>query len=182
MKTNKLISVLSLAACATAAICMTGCSADHDVTVKNASNGESYKLTLKDGDTVTMDMLVEKYRDKFMLDSGFYCDQNLYTDEACLTKFVGGVKGNTTLYFGTYNPQNYGRVVFAYDGQNYVVYREIGTTLAAEDFSRSAYGKGDASDYVFYADEAHTSLLNINSVNVETGDFDNAVIYVGDAE
>lgn len=184
MKTKKLISVLSLAACAATAMCMTGCATDYTVTVKQAMNDNNdYKLTVKSGDTVTMDMLAEKYSDEFMVDTGFYCDRNLYTDEACLTKFVGGVDSNTTLYFGSYNPLEYGRVVFDYDGNEYVVYRAIGATLTAMDFSRSAYGIGEASDYVFYSDAARTSQLNISGVEIETTAlYGNTNIYVADAE
>lgn len=181
MRTNKLLSILCLTACVTAALCMTGCSTDCNVTVKNTVNEESYTLTVKEGETVTMNTVALKFRDKFLSDTGMLIDENLYTDKDCLTKFNGLVNGNITLYFGTYDPRNYGKVVFEYNDDEYVVYREAGTTLTVTDFSRSAYGIGDAADYAFYSDEAHTAGLNISEVTVKSvASGGMSVIYVAD--
>ncbi len=187
MKMNKILSLASAVACVSAACCMTGCAADCTVTVKQANNsGQEYTLSVKSGEAVTMDMLVEKYRTEFSTDTGFFRDKHLFKDESCLTKFVGKVDGNITLYFGSYSPMTYEEVVFDYNNEQYAIYRAKGTTLTAEDFSRSAYGYGDAADYVFYSDSAHTTELDISNVEIgkdNNGDtiYSSTVIYVADA-
>lgn len=204
---KKLALVIGTTVAVVAAACMTGCGSTPDDngggengkngvlvhTVKVRANdrsdysvcvdGGEAKLFVGSGDAVTMEMLENAYVDKFLLDTGFSRDTQLYTDEECLTKFTGVIDGETTLYYAEYSPELYGKVIFDYDGEQYSVYRRIGSKLNATDFSRSAYGVGEASDYVFCSDEERTVVLNINDSDVPCGWLQNSVyIYVKDAE
>lgn len=187
MRTNKFSLLTSIVACGLAVFGMVGCSSDCTVTVKEIKgDNQEYRLTVNAGETVTMNMLAEKYRDKFTEDTGLFRDKNLYVDEQCLVKFVGGVNDNITLYFGSYSPMTYEEVVFDYNNEQYAIYRAKGSTLTAEDFSRSAYGYGDAADYVFYSDSARATELDISSVEIGKNNngntiYSSTVIYVANA-
>ena len=60
MRIKKFSLLTSIVACGLAVFGMAGCSSDYTVTVK-AMNGDlqEYKLTVKAGETVTMNMLAE---------------------------------------------------------------------------------------------------------------------------
>ena len=45
-----------------------------------------------------------------------------------------------TLYYKEYSPELYGKIIFDYNGEEYIVYRPLGDKLSAEDFTVSAYG------------------------------------------
>ncbi len=53
--------------------------------------------------------------------------------------------------------------------------------LCADDFTCSAYGYGEASDYIFYSDEEHTRQIDINNFEVVWGSAFIG-IYVADAD
>lgn len=186
MKIKRFIASLITVVCmAAAAVCMTGCGTKYSVTLNNVSSGNSYTLSVGKGKAVTMGMIEKAYPEEFAGDSGFYRDQNLYTDEACLTKFIGGVYDDMTLYYKEYSPELYGKIIFDYNGEEYIVYRRLGDKLSAEDFSRSAYGRGTPSDYAFYSDSEHTQPLTIENTKVEEGDetlYVNVKIYVADVK
>ncbi len=191
MKLKKTAAAFTLAVCAASAIGMAGCVATdtekntvdekYTVTVKKANSDDSYILTAEKGEKITMNMLFEAYPEKFLEDTGFFLDKNLYTDEACLAKFSGGVDRNITLYFGMYAPSEYGRVVFEYNDEKYTVFRAIGSTLTAADFSLSAYGHGDPADYEFYSDESHTSPLSLDKTEVKSILSGDTIVYVAEA-
>lgn len=182
MKIKKSVLALGLTACAAISLSMTGCAADYTVTVREVTGDASYTLKAEKGVDLAVDTLAEKYPEEFALDTGLLLDHNLYTDEACRTKFVGGVNGNITLYFGTYSPQKYGKVVFEYKGEEYVVFREAGSTLTAADFTESAYGYGDRTDYVFYSDAERNQSVVISNVEVKSALSGDTTVYVADAE
>jgi len=189
MKLKKTAAALTLAVCAASAIGMVGCVAKdtgkntdekYTVTVKKANSEDRYILTAEKGENITMNMLFEAYPEKFLDDTGFMLDKNLYTDEACLTKFSNGVDSDITLYFGMYAPPEYGRIVFEYNDEKYIVFRAIGSTLTAADFSLSAYGHGDPADYEFYSDESYTMSLSLDKIEVKSLLLGDTVVYVAE--
>ena len=182
MKIKRFIASLITVVCmVAAAVCMTGCGTKYTVTLNRVGSEENYTLSVGKGKAVTMDMLVEAYREEFLWDTGLTTDKNFYTDEACRKKFVGGVYSDITLFFKSYNPIEYGRVVFEYKDEQYMVYRLKGTKLTAEDFSLSAYGYGAPSDYAFYSDKDCTVPLNIENTEVHQSFMDgDEIIYVAD--
>lgn len=186
MKIKGMVAAITMTVClAAVAVCMTGCGTQYTVTLNNVSSGKSYTLSVGKGKTVTMDMVEKAYPEEFAGDSGFYRDQNLYTDEACLTKFVGGVYDDMALYYKEYSPELYGKIIFDYNGEEYTIYRPLGDKLSAEDFTVSAYGRGDPSDYAFYSDSEHTQPLTIENTEVKDGDetlYVNVKIYVADVD
>ncbi len=186
MKIKRMVAAITMTVClAAAAVCMTGCGTKYSVTLNNVSSGNSYTLSVGKGKAVTMDMIEKAYPEEFAGDSGFYRDQNLYTDDECLTKFVGGVYDDMTLYYKEYSPELYGKIIFDYNGEEYIVYRPLGDKLSAEDFTVSAYGRGEPSDYTFYSDSEHTQPLTIENTEVKKGDetlYVNVKIYVADVD
>lgn len=186
MKIKRLIASLVMAVCmAATVVCMTSCGTKYTVTLNRVGSEENYTLSVGKGKAVTMDMLVEAYREEFLLDTGFYMDNIFYTDEVCRTRFVGGVTSDITLYFRDYSPELYGEVIFDYNGEQYVIYRLLDTKLSAEDFTVSAYGRGTASDYAFYSDKEHTVPLDIGKTEVKEGDkrlYVKVTVYVADAD
>ncbi len=181
MKSKRLVSILILAVCIAATLGTIGCASKYSVTVQDTNSGKSYILTVDKGEKVDMDMLIREYPEEVSNDTGLYLDRNLYTDETCRVKFTDGIDGNVTLYFGAYSPANYGRIIFEYNGGEYTVFREIGATLTASDFSLSAYGYGDTADYEFYADKTHATPLDIGDVEVKGLLSGDTIVYVGDA-
>ena len=186
MKIKRFIASLITVVCmAAAAVCMTGCGIKYTVTLNRVGSEKNYTLSVGKGKTVDIDMFVEAYPDEFLVYTGFYRDSILYTDEACRTRFVGGVSGDTALYYSQYSPEIYGEVVFDYKGGQYAVYRLLDTKLSAEDFTVSAYGRGTPSDYAFYSDKEHTAPLDIGNTEVKEGDkrlYVKVTVYVADAD
>lgn len=181
MKIRNIIIGAACAAAGFAAVAFSGCSGGHTVTVMELTNGAlsggEYTVRVDDGEKFTFDTLRGEYPDFGGSDTGFMRDEFFYTDDDCLVKYTADVTSDITLYFGNYSPAEYGKVVFNYGGGEYTVYRKYGAELSAADFSRSAYGFGEAGDYLFYEDAAHSQSLDITSVTVPSGGQE-LVIYV----
>lgn len=186
MKTARFFAFLAFALLSMAAICLGACSGKSTVTVKAVSAGQevnSYTLSVEGGEKVTFATLIAAYPDEFESDSGLWTDSFFFTDEECLTKYVEeGATQDITLYYGIYNPADTWRITFVYDGENYVIYRAAGATLSAQDFSRSAYGYGEAEDYAFYSDSAHTVSVSMGDISAEDLTGNEVTLYVADAD
>lgn len=185
MKIRNIIVGAACVAAWFAAVAFSGCSGGHTVTVMELTNGalsgEEYSVRVDDGEKFTWDALLEEYPGLKNNDTGFMRDGAFYTDDDCLVKYTAEVTSDIALYFGNYSPAEYGKVVFNYGDGEYTVYRKYGAELSAADFSRSAYGFGEAGDYLFYEDAAHSQSLDISSVTVSSVGGQELVIYVADA-
>lgn len=188
MKIKKIIPCFVFAVLCAAAL-FSGCSGgsaaavdEHTVTVNEMLRGEAsrtFTLIVSEGDGVEFSMLAENYPDEFNVDTGFWSDSCFYTDEDCTAKYTADVvTSDVTLYYGTYNPATSQRIVFVYDGEDYVIYRAKGAQLSSDAFSLSAYGYGEASDYVYSLDEGGDSSVDITQLSIAEPEI---TIYVFDA-
>ena len=186
MKIKRMVAAITMTVClAAAAVCMTGCGTKYSVTLNKVGSDQSLTISVWRGESIGIDTFIEAFPDSFNVYTGFYRDDNIYLDDECLTKFVGGVYDDMTLYYKEYSPELYGKIIFDYKGEEYIVYRPLGDKLSAEDFSRSAYGRGESSDYAFYSDSEHTQPLTIENTEVKDGDetlYVNVKIYVADVD
>lgn len=180
----KKIIVLLLCFIAVFAVACTGSGNDQcKVTVYETEDGKTtytYELKLDKGSELTMKNVEEAYREVFKLDDSYIRD-GLFTDKDCTTRFTQNkADKDIVLYIARYafgTP----KVEFVYNGNVYSVYRKQGTALSASDFSKSAYGKGADTDYVFFSDSEHKNSLDIGSVVVGDG-AQTMKIYVADAK
>lgn len=185
MKIRNLFLYAACAAAIFAAVAFSACSGGHEVTVigtrNGAPTGEKYSVRVKDGEKFSWDVLRKEYPDLGNTDTGFMRDDGFYTDSGCLVRYTAGVDSDMTLYFGNYSAEAYGKVVFKYGGAEYSIFRKYGAVLSDADFCRSAYGVGEAKDYLFYEDPDFSKRLDIASVTISSNAGREIVIYVADA-
>lgn len=191
MKIKKLIPCFVFAVLCAAAL-FSGCSGEsaaavdeeHTVIVNKMRYGQissTFTLTVSEGEGVDFGMLIENYPDEFNLDSGFWSNNCFYTDEDCTVKYTDdGVTSDITLYYGTYNPSTSRRIIFVYGGEEYEIYRAEDAQLSVDAFSLSAYGYGEASDYVYSLEENGNSFVDITQLSLSIEEFE-VTIYVFDA-
>ena len=150
---------------------LSACTKEYTVTIQRVINNTTtesskYDMTVKGGSEITFADYIQARYDGVPPLTGMQNTCYFNTDALCRIKFVGKIESNMTLYFGEYSLFLYGEVSFYFKGKKYFAYREFGETLSADDFAVSAFGYGDADDYTFWSDEAHTMPLNINNTTV----------------
>lgn len=178
-----LIGVLTAATLMGGALAFSACGSSHTVTVEYLHGAEdgtlkewsTYTMTVSDNSPASLKEFIH-ITGLDELHTGMFT-AGFFTDAACTQKYTEEpITADTTLYFWEGSPNSYRSIEFVYEENSYFCYVLNGDPLSSDAFAKTAYGKGEAEDYGYFTDEAHTQPLTITGYVPE----ENVRIYVAE--